>query len=537
MAGEHFSAEQIVIIESSNRDWQRHAGDMVEAWIYGYPISGAKWLTARDICGLYQFEGLSILLNSLQGEFSLIVHDKRARRWYVCTSRYGMYSPYYQGNTISSELRSLLQQPKLNIRSIMQYMTFGYGTTAFTIGDTTHIEGIRQFPPATIVEITDGGSTSHQYWSPFAVPIESRLVEKAWFRQELGKHLRNALACGDPPILTLTGGRDTRTFLACYISEGLQNARAFTHGGDDNDVMIAREICQHYHIPHIYYDINPVEGVDYLDGLVSGVSYAPLTEAVKTEAEKGAGVLVLGIAGNEVWRCRLHGRILEELKRVDSPQAIVTALSTSVYFPLLPDVYQMNAEAEMVKDMTATLEGCPHWLFSSPVSLIDYWMWQNACPKWAGTLVKAMGRQTKVFLPKMIKELVEAIYADSVESRTSGALQEYIIAQADPWLANLRYDQSPWINARRKAAHIGGRLLHNRYARKVFGAAMSSQQVSRHDDSYDRIKREMLNYSDMATKLVFDRHKLERYIESNVNPPWIERLVSLELWARSIGLR
>ncbi|MBV6343660.1 hypothetical protein, partial [Candidatus Magnetobacterium casense] len=356
------------VVEAKRKDWGHAKQGLLDAWVFGYPLLAGAWLDADRVAKLYYTEGPKKLAEECDGEFTLIFREVQQKGqdethdvWTICTSRYGMYSPWHDKDyVISPNLGDFINgKSKLNPQTALEYLSFGYGTTAFTVSGMSHIEGVRQFPPATIIKIEGGQPVSQEaYWKPFHAITEER-IDKQWARERFNKQVEQALESSRAAILPITGGKDTRTLLSAYVMNGSKPSRAWTHVGDKKDTAIAAHICKHYHIPHIIYDDNSYDDMDFMDGMVSGVSYRHMNRSAQIEFGKGDGVMILGTTGNEIWRARLTIPIVKELQKRDRARAIMVALCTSIYFPLLPLVYTFDPEYEVVKIVDGLLSQAP----------------------------------------------------------------------------------------------------------------------------------------------------------------------------------
>ncbi|MBV6343630.1 hypothetical protein, partial [Candidatus Magnetobacterium casense] len=314
--------------------------------------------------------------------------------------------------------------------------------------------------------------------------------------------------------------------------------RAFTHDGNTDDTALSKQICWHYGIPHTLHRLGDLNGFvsrgDFLEGLVPGLSYRPMTECVEREAQRGGGILAVGLCGNEIWRGRLHIRIMEESLHLSPAEALIKALCTSIYFPTYPPVYSVDIGRLMLERTQENLQNAPPYALDSPYWLADWVMWQNAVPNWAGTLVRSMGRYFRVYLAMLSKDLVETMYVTPMDVRRNGEHQRHIIGHASTFLGKTRYDTSPG-GIRAKNAILGAfrPIVRNRLTAAALNQAKVHGVV---EDKTAKLYREMLDFDSMRTKAVFDRRRLEDYVKSNVNPPWVERLVSLEMWLRRAGI-
>jgi len=516
-----------VIMEQS-RDWQ-HASDCspgrdIDLWIYGYPLRDEKWLDAAGAIELYCGWGWEKLTRDTSGEYTIIIDDRRAGRHLAITGYFGAYTPYWNGEVVSSSIADFLPA-RLNRAKVLEYLNWWCGTRAMPLGRTTYLEGVYRFPPASVTDLDTGESRC--YWNPFRkVPAAS--VEM--FVEHFQRHIANALnACGqEPVVLSITGGLDTRSILAGILSCKGKVSRAFTHWGEDRDDDLAQQICAHYRIPHTLYqddDGSYQRLADPLNGMVLGLTYRPIISSVKKEAEKGSGTLFMGLGGNEVWRHRSLD--------TSSPEALVKSTCTSVYFPSLPPVYAVDIWKVMT-DRAAEI------LKDAPAEHADDWlMWQNMIPNWAGALIPVLGKHFRIYDPILSKDLAEIMFSLPSGLRQSGKCQKEIIAQY-PYLATLPYDTMLTSSTVvRKTASLGRVVLTSRFVPRSlrrFGSTVSGTSTVTEQKRQAALKMlPLLEWDRMKARDIFDRQKLGAYIASGANPPWVIRLASLEMWLQGMG--
>jgi hypothetical protein len=291
---------------------------------------------------------------------------------------------------------------------------------------------------------------------------------------------------------------------------------------------LAQQICAHYRIPHTLYqddDGSYQRLADPLNGMVLWLTYRPIISSVKKEAEKGQGTLVMGLGGNEVWRHRTID--------MSSPEALAKSMCTSVYFPELPPVYGVDAW-KMTVDRAAEI------LKDAPARNADDWfMWQNMIPNWAGALIPVLGKHFRIYDPILSKDLAEIMFSLPSGLRQSGRCQKEVIAR-HPYLADLPYDTMLTSSTVvRKTAGLGRVVLTSRFVPRSlrrFGSTVSGTSTVTEQKRQAALKMlPLLEWDRMKTRDIFDRQKLEAYIASGVNPPWMVRLASLEMWLQSMG--
>ncbi len=203
----------------------------------------------------------------LQGMFAFVIHERDTGRTLVARDRFGikpLYTAEGQGRLrFASTLPALLASGGIDTRidpvALHHYLTFHSVVPA----PHTIIEGVRKFPPATVMIFeSDGSRRSFEFWTPDFTrdPDRAQMSPRDWEDAALAA-LRRAVEwrlVADVPVgVLLSGGLDSSLVVGLLAEAGQSGLTTFSIGfesvggieGDEfkySDV-IAREFATDHH--------------------------------------------------------------------------------------------------------------------------------------------------------------------------------------------------------------------------------------------------------------------------------------------------
>ena len=146
--------------------------------IYNY-VELAAWLQSRGhqfrshtdsevILHLYEETG-EACVHQLNGMFSFVIWDRRARTIFAARDRVGIKPLHYYDSPdwflCGSEIKALLVHPSVsatpNKAGLADFLFAGHA-----LGSKTLFEDIRQLPPASYLTVSDGKLRVREYWTP-----------------------------------------------------------------------------------------------------------------------------------------------------------------------------------------------------------------------------------------------------------------------------------------------------------------------------------------------------------------------------------
>lgn len=526
-------------------NWEKAERAGIKCWLYNPPLYHGRWTTPAEIISLYQERQLS-MLSELDGAFAIVLET--LGKVVVIVDRYGICSPFYTIDSdsiaVSPDIQ-LLGKKKLNEGYVLEYLSCGFGTTAFTLGAKTLFRDVFRFEPASVTTINSNIATAC-YWNPFLSPKGTSLTREEMCEQFNSIVKEATINCG--VLLPITGGKDTRTILSSLlVAHNKPSCFTYGHSIQDADIALAKKICQHYELSHNPYMAMPLEGfvqsAVYKSASPSPpvISYMGIISSLAQEKMQNRRVLASGICGNELWRNRFADLVnLEAIWHEPSETLYRTLCSKQ------PQVYLQDADSILKASFAEATKSAPFHILEDNTILSDWFIWRNMIPNWAGMLMQPFARDFKLFVPMLNKRLAEVIYQRPLGERTSGVVQKYIIATNQQYLTSLPYDtdlEAPMLSSplAKKARmllrnSIGSFLIAQKtklFPKPWFTSASKPSTWSEASrDGYSELRDNLLDYDSMATRHLFDREKLEAFVKSDIKPPWVERLMSLELWLR-----
>ena len=217
------------------------------------------------VAGLFQKHGESFV-KDLRGNFVIAVYHKKEAVLYLYTDHFGTKPLYYHtddaGFYFSSEMKALLPvggYPKrVNRTALIDTFAMGY-----VVGKKTLVEEIHRVPEGSRMEYphAGNGSDTHTYFSISDLDVEPGIGQ---LNQELREHffravdrmLSTAADSGYRPLITLSGGLDSRAVLSAAVRLGYDDIQTltFAESGSGDDVyasQIARALGT-YHMFQAY---------------------------------------------------------------------------------------------------------------------------------------------------------------------------------------------------------------------------------------------------------------------------------------------
>ena len=192
----------------------------------------------------------------LNGQFNVVLYDKRARRVTILNDRLGYRPLYYkQENGIllfALEKKAIFaaceSAPELDHLGILEFFAFGHN-----MEDRTVFRGIYAVPQGAVLHADSNGVRTRQYWRPVYSRDggPTKLAESA---EELGRHLCHATAIrAERPQrhgIFLSGGLDSRA-VAGALATVRSKVIAFTFGNASGiEVRHARRMAAQLGFEH-----------------------------------------------------------------------------------------------------------------------------------------------------------------------------------------------------------------------------------------------------------------------------------------------
>jgi asparagine synthetase B (glutamine-hydrolysing) len=196
-------------------------------------------------------------LERLQGIFTGVIIDNRARRVVLFSDRYATRGLFYLlidgGVAFCTRVLPLCRvpgfRPSVNRSALARRLRCD-----FLIGDDTMIDGIEQVPPATILTFGGRELNRRTYWAPRYEPrfraVDLDAASDAFIESVRAAVRRQAEIAPRPRGLTLSGGLDSR-LLAAELSKIAPELSCVSYGMKRSwDVSYAAEIAATLGVRH-----------------------------------------------------------------------------------------------------------------------------------------------------------------------------------------------------------------------------------------------------------------------------------------------
>lgn len=300
-----------------------------------------------------QFDRREWLLET-DGDFVLYVFDETRDQITILNDLFGRLPVYYldsaDGYRVSREIRFLLSgrdDVAFDRVGLAQVLLFGY-----VLGTRTHWENVETLPPASCLRIRDGTVTVDQLHEfDFGSKRHSdRSVERnAQELADLFVEATRARSGGDPDVVSLSGGHDSRAVAAAFGTQGLPCRTATfarSSGSASRDVSVAERVADSLDLPWDRYEVAP-----------------PTTDQARTLLDLKAGLNHVGmgfILGFFEQLLDAHGPQLQYFTG-DGGDKTLPDLSPPKQFSSLDDLveYVIAKNSVFAADRAAELTGIP----------------------------------------------------------------------------------------------------------------------------------------------------------------------------------
>lgn len=250
-------------------------------WVVGEIFDGGKLADGTGVVACQRREFRASLLerlaavgldelDSLDGEYVLVLWDADSRRLTIANDRFGGLPIYWSqsssGLALAGGVRGVLAAPGVSAEpdpvALREAVTFG----GFRLGDRTNVRAVKMLPGGTIVTAREGEIRFRHYWRygdlrSHPVGSTPALIEEAGALWRRALHLRSG--DGERPGQTLSGGLDSRAILA-EAAPAARSWTAITYGIEGcDDARFARRAANAAGVDWHFHDIYP-PGEDWL---------------------------------------------------------------------------------------------------------------------------------------------------------------------------------------------------------------------------------------------------------------------------------
>lgn len=522
------------VIDNKQKDYDYIEKDKIIIFIYGYPFNSSinSWISSNDVYQTYLRNGFDFV-EDIEGIYSILIFDKIKNKCFLITDCYGVYNLFYLKNhkhiIISDtvgEIINHMQYVKLNKRSIIEYLNFG-----FKLGNKTHIEDIYVFESSAIYEINNELEITEKfYWNILDV-TEKDKITKEKFRTIFNEHVLTAMSLSKKVSLPLTGGLDTRSILSACIPN-MERLHCYTHGPrNHNDVKLAQKICEHFGINHNSYtwDENWIKelpsnfekNASMFNGLFP-LGFLHVIESFKKES-LDQELFITGVLGNQLFRHHPLGNKIVDSTDLDDVSLFIIQSLPSVFYLKTDLTYYYNnlfisyngkEVIDLIRESIKTeLKKAKN--IKNALDLTEFFLFSTYCSNVASNSLKLTGKYFKVFLPFFHKDLLQQTHFMSLKEKTQGSIQKYIICENSSYLGDL-----PYVSSNRAIKYI--KLFTNKVSQKLVKRNVFNSPAI---IDYNRWIRnyhtdfllDVLDYEKMITKGLFRKQEFEKIVDPFLN--------------------
>ena len=290
---------------------------VIDGTIYNKP---RQFETEADwVLKLYFEEGMTGMLNRLNGDFGMAVYDGDLMKLYLARDRFGVKPLYFVKTegalAFASQPRCLLQLPGVS-RQVNPKFVALYAVTHYryfdTYPDSSPYLLVNQLPAAQLMMATSTQTTTKTYWQLEDVPDfkEKKVILLNEYRELLGNAVKIRLDTVTRPAFTLSGGLDSSSLLSLTAKLSGKKQVAFSAVYDDKTydeskdiVPILKQSVSKWHAVRVENPdlINTVDRMisihDEPVGTVTWLAHFLLSEQVKLSGYDG---LVGGLGGDQL---------------------------------------------------------------------------------------------------------------------------------------------------------------------------------------------------------------------------------------------
>ena len=264
-------------------------------------------------------KGPEAFVDSLNGMFSIAIHDERINKTWLIRDRLGikpLYIAKYNKKVLfASDIKSILHSGfprKINYASLDKLLTFN-----FVPPPSTLFAGINHLPPGTFAEINNHKIVIKNWWS-FEKDIKQndKKLTKSFFNEKksnleflLKDSIKIRMRSDAPFGAFLSGGIDSSTVVGLMNEIKKDEIKTFSIGFNEkifDETDYALEASKRFNTKHFYKKINPnimkewPKTTYYCDQPHGDISFIPTYEVAKL-ASKEVKMVLTGDGGDELF--------------------------------------------------------------------------------------------------------------------------------------------------------------------------------------------------------------------------------------------
>ena len=484
-------------------------------------------------------DGAARVAQSLEGFFVIVYCDPRTREVFVITDVVGGRHCFIRtvgGATAlstSSLLLASLGEVTLDATGCEEFLR-----TGVIYEDRTLFREVKKLAPATIYRFAEGKPAGAQsYWRIADLNPDAFDGEKAV--EQLSEKLINAVKriskAYSNPVCDLTGGYDSRSVIAAFLSAGVPFETTVTGADDDADVVISKGLAKLIGAPNWHFEPGGEYALDHLkqalrltDGECDLVEFARVQELhYKLSASFDVGVN--GMYG-EVARGD-GGWDLLFPKTGKREQLDFYKLASKRYAtdPGSPQLFPPGLGLDLVEHFAVMISRLNRGLIDWPnTTQMDHAYLMLRMQRWWGRIASSADQIWPCLSPFVFRSVLDTALQTSVDARKNSRLVRHLLARLQPRLAAyplgpgypaMPLDLKSWPRFLPASWRSAGKL-RNKTDRKLFSrnSSPADSEAPRLQLWRDEETQETLNPVNMRLNSLIDSLRLNDFLESSRQP-------------------
>jgi len=484
-------------------------------------------------------DGVARVAQSLEGFFVIVFCDPLEREVFVITDVLGARHCFIRtvgGATAlstSSLLLASLGEVALDPTGCEEFLR-----TGIIYEDRTLFREVKKLAPATVYRFAQGKQAGAQsYWRIADLNPDAFDGEKG--AERLGEKLVNAVKriskAYSNPVCDLTGGYDSRSVVAAFLSAGVPFETTVTGDDDDADVVISKGLAKLISVPNWHFEPGGEYALDHLkqalrltDGECDLIEFARVQELhYKLSASFDVGVSGSygEVARGDCWWDLLFPKTGKR-EQLDLYKLASKRCATD---PCSPQLFPPGLGLDLVEHFAVMVSRLNRGLIDWPnTTQMDHTYLMLRMQRWWGRIASSTDQIWPCLSPFVFRSVLDTALQTSVDARKNSRLVRHLLARLQPRLAayplepgypamplNLkswpRFLPASWRSAG-KARTKTDRKLFNR------NSTPSSSESPRLQLWRDEETQEALNPVNMRLNALIDSLRLNDFLESSRQP-------------------
>jgi hypothetical protein len=420
-----------------------------------YDIEDLEFITAARMSVLLEKYDCEYIRDSYVGEYSVLKLFENGD-CIAFNDRLSIEHIYYAEDEemilISNRIRlvrCMLKEWEPDIENLNWIATMGS-----IVGCDTSVKGVRRIPQGAYIKVCEGNLKINR--NDFFM-YDNNIVDDfdSFFNANINVCINRLNAClkkHPTTVFPLSGGKDSRALFALLLKSNYSDKISiFTNGFENHpDVVVAKEITEHYGIKHIINVPKPkneINGNQILRKLMGSVfqtdAMIGLWDASGYTAPQNQ-MLFVGHA-NEVYRSINGGRVL-----VNNLEDVINFYDSIKLFNAAKFLKKEHEELYKGK-----LRARAYWLIDNGVPLedcVDLYFVQERLPNWTGYKMRHDGYSSNLINILNNDNLLKLSFQMNYKEREYERTHFEIIRRCDTWLTELHFGAQKWNEGLKKYA-------------------------------------------------------------------------------------